>query len=113
MGLDQARAEAVAAGTSGDGGRVFYVDVGNSIHAVNELAFVAMPPDGLRVGLLEVAATLPAHPMHSKVPLYRRVVLLRRPPRGQDADVHVEPVLIMIIMIIIMIIIIIIIIVMM
>jgi len=96
--LDQvaasARSAAQAAGTAtkDDTGRgLLFTNVGNSIHAIDEIAVIAAPPSGLTIALVEVVATLPSHPMHG-LPAQRRVVLLRRPARGQDTK-HVEPVL--------------------
>jgi len=65
-------------------------DVGNSVHAIDEVAILAAPPDSIHVALVEVMATPPSHPRHSTA-TYRKVVLLRRPTSSESEQV--EPVL--------------------
>jgi len=98
MALDQAaasvrRGEVPVDDASDDEGAFLYVDLGNSILAVDEIAFVAMPPGGLRLALVDVVATPPSHPLHNQATAVQRVVLLQRPTRGQDSSALVEPVL--------------------
>eukprot|EP00927_Polykrikos_kofoidii_P060878 TRINITY_DN55782_c0_g1_i1.p1 TRINITY_DN55782_c0_g1~~TRINITY_DN55782_c0_g1_i1.p1 ORF type:complete len:736 (+),score=96.46 TRINITY_DN55782_c0_g1_i1:330-2210(+) len=60
------------------------VDVSNSILAVDEIALICIPKDGIRVAMLEIGATPPSDPSQSTQPSKRRVVMLRR-PRGDGA----------------------------
>lgn len=53
-----------------------YVDVGNSFYAVDEVAIVAAPPEGITIHLVEVAATVPSR-LHGEA-AERKVVLLKR-----------------------------------
>mmetsp|Transcript_176793 Transcript_176793/g.567051 ORF Transcript_176793/g.567051 Transcript_176793/m.567051 type:complete len:698 (+) Transcript_176793:2261-4354(+) len=72
-----------------------YADVGNSLYAVDEIAFIAVPPGDLRVALVEVAATLPSHPLYGITPESRMVVLLRQLPAttasGASGTDRIEP----------------------
>lgn len=67
-----------------------YIDVGNSFYGVDEVAFVAVPPKGVIVHLVEVAATVPSR-LHGEA-AERKVVLLKRPDLKQGlASKLIEP----------------------
>eukprot|EP00811_Abedinium_folium_P019474 NODE_2841_length_2134_cov_10.116094.p1 GENE.NODE_2841_length_2134_cov_10.116094~~NODE_2841_length_2134_cov_10.116094.p1 ORF type:complete len:620 (-),score=204.71 NODE_2841_length_2134_cov_10.116094:274-2109(-) len=71
-----------------------YVDVGNSLLAVDRIVVIASPSDAVRLALIEVSVTLP-----SRLGVRERrggedwVLLLTRPPHAASAP-HVEPMLV-------------------
>lgn len=92
--LAMARANEDIGREQGHAGLV-YADVGNSLYAVDEIAFIAVPPGDLRVAMVEVAATLPSHPLYGITPESRMVVLLRQLPAttssGAPGTDRIEP----------------------
>jgi len=70
-----------------------YAEIGNSLRAADEIAFVGIPSEGLYIAKLEVVATHPAHPRHGQAVASRQAVLLKRSGGSTYESKQVEPVL--------------------